>query len=422
MDASPQFLLMLAGAALCAVVTWGGVWMLVDDWRRRAQRRRNLLAEREAFREQIITAAAAAHARRGVGLAWQGLRDFRVSEIVEECLGVKSFYLTAADGRPLPLFHPGQYLTLHLPTGNSDKPIVRCYSLSDRSREEYYRITVKHCPPPTGNPEAPSGVGTTVLHSQVKVGDLLQVAAPRGDFFLRPVGDEPIVLIGAGIGVTPLMSMLLAQCHAGLKRETYVLLGMRNGREFPLRSMMADLARDFENIHTTIAYSKPLRDELPSKDYEHNGRLDRELVERTLPSNDFRYFLCGPPGMMESLVPGLLDWGVAPERIHFEAFGPASIHRSAEAAEVRAAVGAEVRFTRSGVTVQWSESDTSLLALAERNGVPLDAGCRVGNCGACAARLVEGGVAAIKTPGARPGDGECLTCVSVPTGSVVIEA
>ncbi|MEM6331090.1 MAG: FAD-binding oxidoreductase, partial [Planctomycetota bacterium] len=323
---------LLAGAAACA---GGGVQTarsLVDARRRVVRRRRAIADGREAFRTRVQAVAAEARARAGSQLAWQGLRELRVSAIEDECRGVKSFYLASADGRPLPPYHPGQFLTVHLPGPPGGKPVVRCYTLSDRPREEYYRISVKHCPPPASEPGAPPGVGSTILHRAVKVGDRLRAAAPRGDFFLRPEGEGPVVLIGAGIGVTPLLSMLAAQAHAGLVRETYLVLGMRSGGEHPFDRATARLAAEQPSVRRLVAYSRPAAGDLLGQDYEHRGRLDIDYLRQALPTRDASFFLCGPPGLMESLVPGLLAWGVPDNQIHFEAFGPASVNQGGAAA------------------------------------------------------------------------------------------
>jgi len=432
MDASFNSLLMLAGGGACAVVIGCTGWSFFDLQRRRQERRHAIQQGRRLFHRRVLAVAQLARARRDTSLAWEGLRKLRVSAIVDECHEVKSFYLAATDGRPLPEYLPGQYLTVHLPPAPdvrnaSHKPVVRCYSLSDRPREEFYRLSVKLCPPPESPPGAPPGVGSTLLHEHVQVGDMLEVAAPRGEFFLSPQQQEPVVLIGAGIGVTPIISMLAAQAHAqqmegNASRETYVLLGMRSSREHPFKLPLDELAAVHPNIHPFVAYSQPTTHDAEFQDYHHRGRIDLDYIRQVLPSSNFRFYLCGPPAMMESLVPGLLDWGVPDERIHFEAFGPASINRDGVTTAAKSAVGAKVKFARSGVVAQWSADDTTLLELAERHGVPLDAGCRVGNCGACATRVVEGQVTAVKTPGMQPAADECLTCVNVPKGELVLDA
>lgn len=423
MDASLDMLLMLAGGSACAAVGLNTVWGIFDHQLRRKQRRQRASESRQLFRnrvEAVAAEAAAKHAKQG--LAWEGLRELVVSAVVDECDDVKSFYLAAPDGRALPSFHPGQYLALHLPVGSQSKPLVRCYSLSDRPREEYYRLTVKHCPPPAGEPHLPPGAGSTVLHQEVHVGDTLKIAAPRGEFFLDPIGSDPVVLIAGGIGVTPILSMLEAQIHDGCDRETHVLLGMRNGSEYPFKGRIDELVAEQSNIHTCTAYSQPEQSDRKGTDYQRLGRLDLETIQEVLPSANYRFYLCGPPTMMEALVPGLLDWGVQDDHIHFEAFGPASVVRADSTTAAKAAVGTEVKFASSGKTATWTEDDKTLLDVAQRLGVPLDAGCRVGNCGACTTPLVEGQIATVKTPGMKVDAGECLACVSVPTEALVLDA
>lgn len=421
-QAAAHWPLLLAGGVACAAVAVSTVRGVVENRLRRRRRRQRSAEARGAFRQRVMAVAAEARARQDPRLAWEGLRDLRVSAIEDECRDVKSFYLASVDGHPLPAYQPGQYLTIHLPRGRGDKPVVRCYTLSDRPREEFYRLSVKRCAVPASPPGAPPGVGSTILHDGIKVGDVLKAAAPRGDFFLAPLGDEPVVLIGGGIGVTPLASMLAAQVHAGRPRETYVLLGMRSREEHPLKQRVEDLAAAQPQTHLFTAYSKPGPGDRNPEDYQHRGRLDMEFLRKVLPSNDYTFYLCGPPAMMESLVPGLLDWGVPDDRIHFEAFGPASVPRKGATTAAKGAVGAEVKFARSGKTTKWSADDKTLLDVAERMGVPMDAGCRVGNCGACATRIVEGKTTTVREPGAPCPTDECLACVSVPTGSLVLNA
>ncbi|MEN1679087.1 MAG: 2Fe-2S iron-sulfur cluster-binding protein [Planctomycetota bacterium] len=423
--------LLIVGGALCAWVAVGAGWMALDDRRRRRERRDRAQAERQAFCDRVQVVAAEARARRLKSLGWQGLRTLRVSAVVDECRDVRSFYLADPEGRPLPSYHPGQYLTLHLPQGegggdvsddDSAKPVVRCYSLSDRPREEFYRVSVKRCWPPRDEPNAPPGLGSTALHTRIREGDLLKVAAPRGDFLLPPVGQEPVALLGAGIGVTPLLSMLLTQAHAGLERPAHLLLGMRSGLEFPFRQEVDELTASHDWLSTTVCYSRPNEKDAPADERHRRGRLTIDVVKDVLPSPDLRFYLCGPPGMMQDLVPRLLDWGVPDDRIHFEAFGPASVVRESATQAAKAAAGAKVKFVRSGVEAEWTGEEASLLAFAEKYKAPLDAGCRVGNCGSCAVKVLQGETAAIKSPGAQAAQGECLACVSVPQGDLVIDA
>ena len=160
-------------------------------------------------------AARAARATHAIP-DWEGWRQFRVAAIVDEAKDVKSFYLSPVDGRPLSPFAPGQYLTFRLPIASGGQSqLVRCYSLSDRPREDFYRCTIKRIAVPADRPEMPAGRGSSFFHESVQVGDVLDVRAPAGTFLIDPLASEPIVLVGSGIGITPLVSMLDAIVHAG---------------------------------------------------------------------------------------------------------------------------------------------------------------------------------------------------------------
>lgn len=423
MDASLDSLLMLGGGGACAVVGVNTAWGIWDRQTRRRQRLRRAADDREKFRQRVVSVATqAANRHQQQGLAWEGLRELVVSAVVDECDRVKSFYLASPDGRSLPTYLPGQYLALHLPVASQSKPLVRCYSLSDRPHEEYYRLTIKECPAPADEPHLPPGVGSTLMHEHVQVGDTLKVAAPRGEFFLEPTSDEPVVLIAGGIGVTPILSMLEAQVHHGNRRDAHLLLGMRNGNEYPFKERLKEITSTHDCIQAWTAYSQPEESDAAGIDYQLRGRIDIEAIKSVLPSSNYRFYLCGPPTMMEALVPALLDWGVPDDKIYFEAFGPASVVRASSTTAAKAAVGTEVSFASSAKTATWTETDKTLLDVAERMGVPMDAGCRVGNCGACRTPMVEGQVATVKTPGMKVDDGECLTCVSVPTEALVLDA
>ncbi len=159
----------------------------------------------------------------------------------------------------------------------------------------------------------------------------------------------------------------------------------------------------------------------PYAEFQHEGRLTIEYLRQTLPSCNFPFYLCGPAEMMQSLVPGLLEWGVPDDQIHFEAFGPASVRLPSDKNPAAEAIGKQVRFERQQQAVVWGADDETLLDVARKHGVPVESGCRAGNCGQCAVRLLSGKVATLKTPGAAPPEGHCLACISVPDGPVVLD-
>jgi ferredoxin-NADP reductase/ferredoxin len=389
---------------------------------RRFRAQRRFAEARADFCRRVAAAAQAARAERAVP-DWEGWRPFRVAGIIDETHDVKSFYFAPCDNRPLARFAPGQYLTFRLPIAGSDAPLVRCYSLSDRPHEDFYRCTIKRIGPPPGRPNAAPGRGSSHFHDVVKVGDVLDVRAPAGTFFVDPQDPGPVVLIGAGIGITPLFSMLDAIVHAGRKREVYALFGFRNGRDHPFKDRLARLALANPHVQLHTSYSAPRKEDALYRDYNHLGRMTIERVRAILPSNNFRFFVCGPAAMMETLVPALWDWGVPESHVHYEAFGPASVKRLRNKNAAAAAVEpCDVRFERSGRTLTWLGSFGSLLEFGEAGGVELTSGCRAGSCGECLVAIRSGKVNQLKRPGIAVPPGHCLACLSVPDGELVLDA
>lgn len=404
-------------------------WVLVQSlaiavgtWRRRARWEREYARRRTEFCRRIEVAARAARATHAIP-DWEGWRAFRVGAIVDEAKDVKSFYLSPVDGRPLSPYAPGQYLTFRLPIANGGQTqLVRCYSLSDRPREDFYRCTIKRLAAPPDRPELPAGRGSSFFHESVQVGDVLDVRAPAGTFHIDPLANEPIVLVGSGIGITPLVSMLDAIVHTGKRRDVYVIFGFRNSRQQPFREHVQKLAIENPNIRLHVSYSAPLADDVWYRDYNHRGRVTIERVREALPSSNFRFYVCGPSEMMESLVPALWEWGVPESHVHFEAFGPASVKRVAVGSVAHRFSGpCNVRFERSDRDVTWDGTCASLLELGETNGIPLPSGCRAGSCGECMVGVRSGSVLPLKPAGVPVPDGHCLTCISAPAGDLALD-
>ena len=383
----------------------------------------------QAFNRQLHAVLQWARAAKPVFKAWSGTRSFVVAAVVDEAVDCKSFYLVPADGHPLPRYEPGQFLTFSLPVDPHQKPLVRCYSLSDRPQEGYYRITIKQARPlsalsPTGGAELPLGVGSSYFHQRVQAETMLEVQAPQGAFFLDPTDDSPVVLIGAGIGVTPILSMASTLAAERAEQTAYVFAGFGNSREHPFRQQMQELDTACENLHFDITYSRPMPADTIGRDYDHRGYVDVARLRQVLPSNNFRFYLCGPAGMMETLVPALKAWGVPESHIRFEAFGPASVKglKKIRKANGIATGPCRVEFTLAGKSLTWDDGNESLLEFAESQGVSLDYGCRAGNCGQCLVSVKSGSVDHIQTPGMPLDKNQCLTCIGVPHGDVVLEA
>jgi ferredoxin-NADP reductase/MOSC domain-containing protein YiiM len=352
--------------------------------------------------------------------AWADFRPFEVREKVRESEDVVSLYLRPSDGEPLPAYKPGQYLTLRMPMPNGGSPPIRSYSLSDSPKEDAYRVTVKRIA--EGVADANGGLVSTFLHDHVRVGDVLDVKAPAGQFTIDPAENyRPVVLIGAGIGITPILAMLNSIVEHRRQRETWVFYGVRDHRDHVAQRHLEELAVRHPFIRLHVCYSQPVVENGNALgNFHHAGRITVELLQELLPASYYDYYLCGPGAMMQSLAEGLRAWGVPGDRIHSEAFGPAAIKAATEP-ESRRDVSLQVTFARSELSTVWTRADSPLLELAEDSGVSIPFGCRAGSCGTCVTKLVSGDVSYLHEPGAPLAEGEVLTCVAVPETEVVLD-
>jgi ferredoxin-NADP reductase len=358
-------------------------------------------------------------------LSWNGFRKFVVSRKITESAEVCSFLLQPHDAKPLPPFKPGQYLTFRLPATHGHTQLIRCYSLSDRPHSGHYRVSIRRALPPPGV-AAPPGLSSSLFHDQIQEGDLLDVRAPAGNFWLEPNEPEPVVLIGGGIGVTPVLSMLATLAHQKSRRSVWFFYGVRHGRQHLFKAELEAIVRDHPHINLRVCYSQPAPEDRLGEDYHRAGRITVELLQRELPSSNFRFYYCGPGPMMEELTAGLRAWGVPESHLHFEAFGPQSVKRVSHAAGREAApagAGAPlVTFRKSGTSLPWDGVHETLLDLAEHAGIAIPSGCRAGNCGTCVVAMQQGEVSYIQPPGCPPEARTCLTCIAQPKGHVVLEA
>jgi ferredoxin-NADP reductase len=409
-------------------VLWSLLWVtlsLVGSVHRLAHERRQQDLDLQLWQARLEASRRKPAAALGDDAGWNGFRKFEIARKFQEGGGICSFYLVPHDRKPLPAFRPGQYLTFQLHISGQPRPVIRCYSLSDSPyRSDYYRVSIKKVPPPRDKPELPPGLSSSFFHDQLKEGDILDVKAPGGHFFLDMEKETPVVLIGGGVGLTPVLSMLNAIAASGSQRETWLFYGVRNSREQVMAEHLRRVEREHPNISVHVCYSNPEADDQEGVHYDHAERVGITLFKRLLPSNNYDFYICGPPPMMDSLTAGLEEWGVPRKHIHFEAFGPASAKRvtHAEGSAKPTAGAFEVRFERSGKSCQWTNDAGSLLDLAEANGVDIDFGCRAGNCGTCAVAVREGKVDVINEPGFQVEEGSCLVCVSRPEGKLVLDA
>ncbi len=351
-----------------------------------------------------------------------GFRDFVVKKRVPESETITSFYLEPTDREPLSPFRAGQFLTFRLRIPGLDEPLLRTYSLSDSPACSYYRVSVKREAPPPDRPDAPPGLASIHFHDRVEEGSILEVGAPRGSFVLNDRTDRTLVLLSAGVGITPLLSMLNTVAATG--RQVWFVHGARNGREHAFGPHVRHLARQHDNVRVHIAYSAPEDADVEGRDHDSTGRVTIELLKQILPFDDYEFYMVGPTPFMRDLFAGLCAMGIDERRIRYEFFGPAEALRDPAKPPVLAlkagAAGTEVVFAKSGVTASWSGQGT-LLDLAESAGLTPAYSCRAGICLTCRCGVVEGEVGYDEEPLGLPASGDALICVGKPKGRVVLD-
>jgi ferredoxin-NADP reductase/MOSC domain-containing protein YiiM len=365
------------------------------------------------------TGNAGLTAASGPSPAWRGFRPFRVARKVRESSNVISLMLEPTDGQPVAAALPGQFIVLRLGPG-STPVLMRSYSLSGDPGASCYRVSIKR---------EPHGAASAYISDELEAGDIVHASAARGSFTLRP-GDAPVILLSAGIGVTPVLAMLHALAACASTREIWWLCGARNGREHPFVEEARRLLTALAHRHSHIRYSSPDAQDRPNVDFDAPGHLNMQaLRELNVPRNG-DFYICGPSGFMSELTGGLAAWGVAPDQIHTEVFGAgpsmtpgiaASPRRPPHVPAGAAGSGPMVSFARTGLNVRWEQSFRSLLELAEACDVPARWSCRTGVCHSCETGLVAGKIGYQPDPLDAPADGNVLICCSQPLGDVVID-
>lgn len=420
----------VVGSILCGLVALRVAVSVIGAVQDRFAKRHRAELSLELMRQQIAAAGALLARREQEQTSWAGYRKFQVAKKVIEAEGVCSFYLEPNDRKPLAAFQPGQYLTLRIDLSDQAKPAIRCYSLSDAPDTDRYRITVKRVPAPRGMDVKP-GLISNHLHDHVKPGDILDIQAPRGHFTLDPhTAANQVVLVGGGVGITPLLSMANTVLKLGPERDVWLFYGVHSGRDHAMKEQLRDLVENFDNFQMFVSYSSPQNEDKPGVDYDLEGHMTVEFMKSKLKVSNFEFYVCGPPPMMESIVKDLKKWGVPEHRILTEAFGPATVKKVAKKPDTKSdsaesdakSTKVKVDFSKSGKTCAWSDDCTNLLDLALDNGVTIQSGCRAGNCGTCEVAVKSGKVEYNVECGAEPAEGVCLTCVAMPQSDLVLDA
>jgi uncharacterized protein len=313
---------------------------------------------------------------------WDGWRDFFVTDVRDEADDVKSFELRAADGGRLPRFAAGQFVPVRLQNAAGEE-FVRPWSLSHYSRDpQHFRITVKR---------EDRGAASATLHREVRRGSILQLRPPSGEFKLDRSSAMPLVLVAAGIGVTPLMAMALAHLDRGPEAPPLRFIHcVRNGKTRALGSEIAALAAADSRFKSHVIYSQPATEDRPSSRFSA-GRLtadaliaalddlEIELAGKTIrvPWYEVDLYLCGPESFLHQITQGLLERGARRERLRTERFVPNAAMVDPNLSRDREAeVGvpeARVLFRRAGKEAVWLASQgQTLLDLGKSVGLLSD--------------------------------------------------
>jgi ferredoxin-NADP reductase/MOSC domain-containing protein YiiM/ferredoxin len=351
--------------------------------------------------------------------AWPGFRQMRVANIHKESDSVTSFVLKPVDAQPLPVFLAGQFVVLRLLVDPGKPAVLRSYSLSDLPAADHLRISVK---------SELNGVGSSFLCNRAREGDVLDVSAPRGSFTLRP-NQNPVVLLSAGVGATPVMSMLHALAAEKSQREIWWIYGARNRVDHPFADESRSLLKQLSRGRGYIVYSKPAPTDQVGTDFDASGHIDTALLERIGVPQSSDFYLCGPTSFLQSMRDGLRTWGVLNGNVHTEIFGSleaitpgmAQVVHTPHLPQGLPGSGPPVSFARSGIAAAWDTKFASLLELAEACDVPVRWSCRTGVCHTCMTGLISGSITYNPEPLERPAPGNVLVCCSQPNGSITLD-
>ncbi len=351
--------------------------------------------------------------------AWPGFRQMRVATIHKESESVTSFVLVPADKRSLSLFQAGQFVVLRLIIDPGKAPVLRSYSLSDLPAADHLRISVK---------SELKGIGSSFLCDRAREGDVLDISAPRGSFTLR-AGQSPVVLLSAGVGATPVMSMLHALASEKSQREIWWIYAARNRVEHPFAEESRSLLKQLSRGRGYIVYSRPAATDQVGTDFDAPGHIDAALLKRIGVSERSDFYLCGPSSFLQNMRDGLQTWGVPADNVHTEIFGAlesitpgmAQVAHTPHPPQGPSGSGSPVSFARSGITVTWDSKFASLLELAEACDVPVRWSCRTGVCHTCMTGLIAGSITYNPEPLERPAPGNVLVCCSQPNAGVTLD-
>ncbi|MGH7098180.1 MAG: SRPBCC family protein [Stellaceae bacterium] len=359
----------------------------------------------------VADASAAPDSERNATVALEVFKTEPESEIIT------SFYLRRLDGKPLDPWEPGQFLPIRVRVPGEEQPALRTYTISTTPNPDHYRLSIRR-----GEDNA---LVSRFLQAHAKPGFRIEALRPRGKFVLDPLSERPVVMLSGGVGLTPMIAMagqIVAEGErTGRFRPLTFIHGTANGRVHAFAEHVRALAARHPAMTVHVRYSRPDAADRLGVTHDGEGHVTLDVLKEVLPFGDYDFYLCGPPGFMQSLYDGLAGFGVRPERLHCESFATGAALRVELLPAPRTAPGATiegavtVRFAKSAIIAEWSRDKGTLLEFAEAQGLAPAFGCRSGICGTCTTRLAGGAVEYVEEPLAARGAGEVLLCCAIPS-------
>ena len=361
-----------------------------------------------AWRNQTVSTANSTSSKKSSSK----FRAFVLSDVMVESRSIRSLVFTPVDGENVPLHEPGQHVQVRLTSPGSTEISIRRYTISSAPSGKNLRISVKI---------EDKGRISSLLH-QLRLGDQIEISRPQGRFVLARESGRPVALISAGVGITPMISML----HAAVTQDgrypfvpgILFLHGARNGAEHAFAEQVRVSLTKHPEAISKIFYSQPTHEDRVNGKFDHEGRMSLRHTGK-FSATEYDYYICGPVTFMNAIIDELKSKGVSDSQIRTETFDFSSDESVASSAVTPDALrklktSAKVRFENADKSVIWSPEQGTLLDLAEANGIDVSSDCRMGICGACSTRIAGGEVTHLTLDRSQPNKDEALLCCSVP--------
>lgn len=347
-----------------------------------------------------------------------------VTKIIDESPSVKSFFLGSIDNRTLKQNLPGQHLSLKTPVSHNTlgddardkgdshfKYAIRSYTISNNTEDNQYRISVK---------KESLGQVSSALHDTIKLGDILEANGPKGSFVLKKSNKKPRVFIAAGIGITPIISMLMSMEQSD--NEIYLILLVKGEDQILFKQELQIIFENQSRIEVHVFISRKPIEQFDGGNKSwiiHNNRMDLSSLKAILPSKEhFDVYICGPGKMTSYLIEEIQIWKGKGTNIYTENFGNEIIRNNRIAGDKEI----KIHFTKSNRSLAWDHHYNNILEFAESNGISMESGCMFGECGACSINIDKGSIEYNYQTAVKAEKGNILPCSCIPASDINIRA